>query len=85
MLHVLKIEEPYADAIIEGRKNFEVRVNDRGYNAGDKVQYKVTYTDGCAFSSHPLNRKFYEISYVHSGLGMDSRYVAFGIKETGQP
>ena len=85
MLHVLKIEEPYADAIIEGRKNFEVRVNDRGYNAGDKIQFKVTYTDGCAFGSHPLNRNFYEITYVHSGLGMDPRYVAFGIKETGQP
>ena len=40
MEHVIKILEPYADAIVEGRKKFEVRKNDRGYNAGDTVKEK---------------------------------------------
>lgn len=31
MIHRLKIEEPVADAIHDGRKRFEVRKNDRGF------------------------------------------------------
>ena len=41
MHHDLKIEEPYYQAIIEGKKTFEVRYNDRGYNAGDSVEMSV--------------------------------------------
>jgi len=37
MLHEIKISEPYYHAVREGRKTFEIRRNDRGYNAGDKV------------------------------------------------
>ncbi len=81
MLHIIKIKEPYADAIIDGRKTFEVRLNDRGYNAGDKVQFEVIYSDGILFSTHPLNDKIYGITYVHSGLGLEANYVVFGIKE----
>ena len=81
MLHVIKIQEPYADAIIDGRKTFEVRLNDRGYNSGDKIQFKVIYQDGRFFDSHPLNDRRYQITYVHSGLGMAMNYVVFGIKE----
>jgi hypothetical protein len=31
MVHTIKIKESFADAVYEGRKNFEVRENDRGY------------------------------------------------------
>lgn len=41
MKHIIKIKELYADAIYDGRKNFEVRENDRGYNAGDIVKFKI--------------------------------------------
>lgn len=81
MTHIIKILDSYADAIIDGRKNFEVRLNDRGYNAGDYVVFKVIYKDGCIFDSHPLNEKRYMITYVHSGLGLEKDYVVFGIKE----
>jgi ASC-1-like (ASCH) protein len=37
MNHTLKIEPPYFEAILEGRKTFEIRHNDRGYQAGDTV------------------------------------------------
>lgn len=36
-VHVLKIERPYYDAILSGRKTFEIRINDRGYQSGDRV------------------------------------------------
>lgn len=82
MTHIIKIQKPYADAVLDGRKNFEVRLNDRGYNAGDKVLFTVMDGD---FSnlSHPLNKKGYDITYVHSGLGLEQGYVVFGIKERG--
>lgn len=41
MHHDLKIDEPYYQAVREGRKNFEIRFNDRGYQAGDTVRLFV--------------------------------------------
>ena len=81
MTHVLKIYEQYADAIAEGRKNFEVRLNDRGFNAGDKVAFLVKDEFELTNLKHPLAHKTFEITYVHSGLGMENGYVVFGIKE----
>ena len=78
MTHKIEINEPYADAIIDGRKTFEIRRNDRGYNAGDKVEFTVI--DGCMRIPHYLNGKVYDITYVHSGLGLENGYVVFGIK-----
>ena len=81
MVHVLKILEQYADAIVDGKKNFEVRINDRGFNAGDEVSFLVIDNYGIECLYHPLDKKKYKITYVHSGLGMESGYVVFGIKE----
>jgi len=78
MTHHIKILETYADAIADGRKTFEVRINDRGYNAGDKIKFKVTDKTNCV---HPLDDKTFEITYVHSGLGLKENYVVFSIKE----
>ena len=80
MIHRIKILEPYADAIVEGRKNFEVRLNDRGYNTGDQVRYEVI-CKGIPVMNHSLSKKTYDITYVHSGLGLEHGYVVFGIKE----
>ena len=79
MTHDIKIDKSYADAIVDGRKKFEVRFNDRGYNAGDKVKFSVQegYFE---IYAHPLNKCIYDITYVHSGLGMKENYVVFGIE-----
>ena len=81
VLHVIKIKEQYADAIADGRKNYEVRINDRGYNAGDQVAFIVKDNYDITDLSHPLNDKKFDITYVHSGLGLESGYVVFGISE----
>lgn len=80
-MHCIKIKEMYADAIADGRKNFEVRLNDRGYNAGDEVAFTVVNEFGMTDLHHPLNKKKFKITYVHSGLGMKEEYVVFGIEE----
>lgn len=81
MLHCIKIREQYADAVADGRKNFEVRLNDRGYNAGDEVAFTIIDEFGTTDLFHPLNKKKFKITYVHSGLGMENGYVVFGIEE----
>ena len=82
MLHKIKIQESYADAIVEGRKTFEVRLNDRGYNAGDFVQFQVVEQRLSVLcnTTHKLNNMQFVITYVYSGKGLDSGYVVFGIK-----
>ena len=80
MTHKIKIDKSYADAIIEGRKNFEVRYNDRGYNAGDLVCFAVIDSNKKVIR-HELSNFFYRITYVHSGLGLQEGYVVFGIEQ----
>lgn len=40
MHHVLKIETPYFEAVLSGKKTFEIRYDDRGYNAGDTIELR---------------------------------------------
>jgi len=83
MIHEIRIDDSYANAIVEGRKNFEVRLNDRGYNAGDKVKFTAIKNyphDEFVIRDHPLNKRIYNITYVYSGLGLKEGYVVFGIE-----
>lgn len=82
MLHELKIRKEFADSIITGLKTFEVRENDRGFNAGDRVRFKAVDDCGVAIE-HPINRDAYEITYVLSGWGIESGYVVFSIMLVG--
>ena len=82
MLHDLKIEKQFADAVLDGRKTFEVRRNDRGFNAGDRVRFTVVDNGGSfqfTHHDHPLDGAVYNITYVLSGWGIEEGYVAFSI------
>ena len=79
MTHDVRIDKCCADAVADGRKRFEVRRNDRGCNAGDRVRFAVTDgIDRCC--DHPIRGTTWRIACVHSGLGMEAGYVAFGIR-----
>lgn len=50
MTHDLKCAECYFEAVADGRKTFELRLNDRGFNAGDELMLREVnergyYTD----------------------------------------
>lgn len=81
MIHKIKIDKVYADAVLSGEKPFEVRYNDRGYQKGDLVKFQVM--DGMFVRpTHPLNDMTFEITYVlGSFVGLAPNYVAFGIRE----
>ena len=77
--HTLKIKEEYANAIITGDKTFEIRYNDRGYQKGDKVQFKYHHLG--ILLHHVINERIYEITYLLHGWGLKEDWCVFGIKE----
>lgn len=79
-LHYIKINQEFADAVFCGEKSFEIRYNDRGYQKGDLICFRVM--DGETFNRyHMLNGKTYEITYVLSGWGIREGFVGIAIKE----
>lgn len=85
--HVLKVDFKYANAILNGKKSFEVRKNDRNFMVGDEVVFKVLTDKGSyagAVAAHPLNGIVYRIDYVLNNFeGLAQKYVAFSISREG--
>lgn len=44
-LHELKIKDEYFNAIIESKKTFELRKNDKDYQVGDLIHFVEVYRD----------------------------------------
>ena len=82
MTHEIKLQKEYAQAVYLGEKTFEVRNNDRGYQKGDLISFKVM--DGALRDpTHPLNDMTFKITYVlGSFVGLAPNYVAFAIRDT---
>jgi len=78
MTHEIKLSKYYADAVLSGQKNFEIRYNDRGYQRGDKVQFTVM--DETVHKYHPLEKETYLITYLVHGYGLEKDWCVFGIK-----
>lgn len=77
--HTLKLQKEFCDHVNEGLKPFEIRLNDRGYQKGDLVQFKAQ--DGFLSMHHSINNETFVITYVLSGYGLKDGYVVFGIKK----
>ena len=82
MRHIIKIGVDFANAILSGEKTFELRRNDRGYQKGDEIVFRVIDRDGADMPGHPLNDEVFIITYVLSGWGLRDGFVAFSIKKT---
>ena len=78
-IHYIKLSYYYADAVYDGTKTFEIRKNDRGYQCGDLVRFKVVDSMGISYS-HRLNEKWYRIKYLLHGYGLQDGYCVFGIE-----
>ena len=80
MKHELKLRIEYADAVNSGMKSFEIRKDDRGYQRGDTVKFKVI--DNCGVHiEHPVEEKEYLIGYVLHGWGLEQNWCAFSIRK----
>lgn len=79
MMHELKLRVEYADAVYRGQKSFEIRKDDRGYQKGDTVRFKVIDGNGNHID-HPVEGQEYLIDYVLHGWGLEQNWCAFAIK-----
>lgn len=82
--HELKIHKEYADAIVSGEKTFEIRLDDRHYQKGDKIHF-YEVNDGRPVK-HQITEKLYEITYILYGkksgwFGLKEDWCVFAIKE----
>ena len=62
--HELKILPQYFEDIVFGKKNFEIRKDDRGFSVGDKLVLKEW--DNGEYSGRQVDRY---VSYIHHGCG----------------
>lgn len=72
MVHNLKIEQQHLDNLIVGIKRAEIRVNDRDYQRGDILRFKD-------YSQMDSIEYLFEITHIHSGLGMEGNYVVLSL------
>lgn len=68
--HELKIKQEYWDAIRSGIKPFEIRKNDRDFQVGDIVNFKVVRNIDPSYGDRYLPRELKEEGFtiVESGL-----------------
>lgn len=80
-IHELKTISTYFDAVAEGRKTFEVRRNDRGFQAGDLL-YLIRVTDDYSrrATGERLTRR---ITYLLQGgqFGIEPGFCVLGLGE----
>ena len=77
--HTLKLEECFCEAVVTGKKSFEIRKNDRGFQPGDTIEF-IPVSNGHT-AIHVISNRRYRITYVLSGWGLKNGYVALGIEE----
>ena len=80
--HKIKLNIAFCDDVLSGRKPFEIRENDRGYQKGDHIKF-IPYDSEIypLVPEHPIANKKYEITYILNGWGLKNGYVVFGIRE----
>jgi len=77
MLHDLKILPEYFEAVVSGKKRFEVRKNDRDYRVGDTLELR-SFIPGQGYTGH--RRRFLVTYILHGGeFGIEPGYVVISI------
>ncbi|MHC5307558.1 DUF3850 domain-containing protein [Bartonella sp. LJL80] len=78
--HELKTLPCYFDAVMDGRKNFEVRLNDRAFQTGDLVKLLKMNDDGTCYDTFKSSTTR-RITYLLQGgqYGIKARYCILGL------
>lgn len=77
-IHELGVIETFFKPIETGERTFEIRQNERGFQKGDLIKFTVV-SDVLHRTLYTVD-DLYEITYVLSGWGLKSGYVALGIR-----
>jgi ASC-1-like (ASCH) protein len=74
--HELKTEPPYFQAVLDGRKKFEIRKNDRDFQVGDKLILKEYDADVHVFTGRKVEVM---VTYM-TDYAQQPGYVVLGIE-----
>lgn len=84
MIHAIKIQPPYFEDVISGRKQFEIRLNDREYQEGDYLalnEWEQTSSVGGHYTGRScLVYVDYILYGAQLGIGLDEDYCIMSIK-----
>lgn len=81
--HFLKIQVPHYYALRDGRKTFEARRNDRGYEVGDKLILQPWDDASKAFVREPgMEPLVFLVTYVQT-FGMADGHVGLSLRSLG--
>lgn len=75
--HSLKVEPQYFDALIEGRKTFEVRFNDREFQVGDVLAF-LEYDKG-RYTGAPVFKRTVSYILTDEFIGLTTGFVCMGL------
>lgn len=78
-IHDLKLDIEFCDAVLNGSKSFEIRINDRGFQKGDQI--KFIPVRGSLPIIHEIAKAIFEITYVLNGYGLKENYVCLAIRK----
>lgn len=74
MIHELKILPEYFEAVTSGRKQFEIRKNDRDYEVGDRLYFREWNGENFTGDSYKA-----EVTYITDYMQRNG-YVVLGIE-----
>jgi ASC-1-like (ASCH) protein len=74
--HTLRILPEYFEAVKDGRKTFEIRLNDRGYNVGDSLVLQE-FASGL-YSGDQIIVNVTDVLF--SGFGLEDGWVIMSIR-----
>lgn len=78
MVHQLKILPKWFEDVAAGKKNFEIRYNDRNFKIGD-ILILEEYEDG-KYTGRRVKRKVNYILYGDGTLGLSKDYCILGLE-----
>lgn len=87
-IHSLKLNTRYVDAVNLGTKTFEIRKNDRNFQAGDYIVFNSVNDDG-KILEHPISKQLFIIKYLmhikadmsSCGITLQDDCVVFSIRK----
>jgi hypothetical protein len=78
MRHELKIWLSSYQALQDGRKTAELRLNDRDYQVGDVLELHLY--DPFRHQYMPAHPIRFQVTHLQSGFGLEDRYVMLSLK-----
>jgi hypothetical protein len=80
MTHHLKTWPQYFEEVYNGKKNFELRKNDRGFQIGDVLVLKEWSSETQDYTGRKISKKV-EYALEGGSLGLEKGYVIMALSD----